>query len=95
LNASGPNAVERSPERSRPISGHLRVVPAAPDALERRRLQQRWSKRAPPSPRTRERIHGLVYGNGLLSIPVRDHTNREVHERKDPADDEDDVAGHP
>lgn len=28
----GPGAVERSPEQSAPISGHLRVVPAVPGA---------------------------------------------------------------
>src|SRR6185437_118138 len=34
LNASGPGAVERSPERSGPICGHLRVVPDVREAPE-------------------------------------------------------------
>ena len=34
LNASGPDAVERSLARSGLISGHLRVVPVVPDAPE-------------------------------------------------------------
>jgi len=34
LNACGPGAVERTPERLGPSSEHLRVVPAVPDAPE-------------------------------------------------------------
>ena len=34
MNMPGPGAVQRGPERSGPISGHLRVLPTVPDAPE-------------------------------------------------------------
>jgi len=80
LNASGPGAGKRSPERSGQISGHLWVVSAAPDAPESGSARSTCSTVASEQDRRHEVAEALRKTMGEnrpgVEIPILFHVSR-------------------